>query len=144
MKRIYLSVTVFIITTFAYMAYAQTGTLRVEISGIDEIKGLVSTGLYSNEEGFPDKGKEYKGADVEITGQTIVYTFKDLSFGIYAIALFHDINSNGKLDKNFLGIPTEGYAFSNNLFGAFGLPPGFKDASFEVRGDKTINIKMDY
>jgi len=144
MKKIYLFVIIFIITTFVSMAYAQTGTLRVEISGIDEIKGLVSIGLYLNEAVFPDKGKEYKGADVEITGQTIVYTFEDIPFGTYAIAIIHDINSNGKLDKNFFGIPTEGYAFSNNLFGAFGSPPGFKDASFEVSGDETIIIKMDY
>ncbi len=144
MKKIYLSVTVFIITTFVSMAYAQTGTLRVEISEIDEIKGLMSIGLYSNEEGFPDKGKEYKGAEVEITGQITVHTFKDIPFGTYAIAIFHDINSNGKLDKNFLGIPTEGYAFSNNLFGAFGSPPGFKDALFEVSGNRTVKIKMEY
>lgn len=144
MKKIYLSVTIFIITTFASMAYAQTGTLHVEISGINDIKGLISIGVYSNEDGFPDKGKEYKGADVEVTGQTIVYMFKNVPFGTYAIAIFHDINSNIKLDKNFLGIPTEGYAFSNNLFGAFGSPPGFKNASFQFAGDKTIKIKMEY
>ncbi len=144
MKKFRLSLIVISLTLFVSIAYAQTETLNVEISGINDIKGLMSIGLYSNEKGFPDKGKEYKGRDVKVTGQTVVYTFKDVPFGTYAIAIFHDTNSNGKLDKNFLGIPKEGYAFSNNVFGALGLPPSFKDASFKVTGNKTVKIKMDY
>jgi uncharacterized protein (DUF2141 family) len=42
-----------------------------------------------------------------------------------------------------LGIPKEDYAFSNNAFGTFG-PPAFRDASFEVDGNKTVKIKMEY
>ena len=121
------------------MAYAQTGTVSIEISGIDDAKGLMSIGLYSDEKGFPDDGKEYKGADVKVTGQTVVYTFKDVPFGTYAIAVFHDTNSNGKLDKNFLGIPKEGYAFSNNVFGTFG-PPDFKKTSVELAGRYLLGI----
>ena len=129
---------------FISTAFAEMGTLNVEIFGINDIKGLMSIGVYSDEKGFPDKGKEFIGIDVEINNQIIVYTFKDIPFGTYAIAVLHDINSNTKLDTNFLGIPREGYAFSNNLFGAFGSPPSFKDASFKVTGDKTIKIKMEY
>ncbi len=143
MKKFRLSLIVISLTLFVSIAYAQTGTIYVEISGIKDPKGLMSIGLYSNEKGFPDKGKEYKGTDVKVTGQTAVYTFKDVSFGTYAISIFHDTNSNGKLDKNFLGIPKEGYAFSNNVFGTFG-PPDFKDASFEFDGNKTVKIKMGY
>ena len=143
MKKICLPLIVSIFAIFVSMAYAQTGTIYVEISGINDPKGLMSIGLYSNEKGFPDKGKEYKGTDVKVTGKTVVYTFKDVPFGIYAIAIFRDTNSNGKLDKNFLGIPKEGYAFSNNVFGTFG-PPDFKDASFEFDGNKTVKIKMGY
>jgi len=144
MKKIYFCLIILIMTTAASIACAQTGSVRVEIYGITETKGLMSIGLYSNEGVFPDKGKEDKGVDVEITGQSIVHTFKDVPYGTYSIAIFHDINSNTKLDTNFLGIPKEGYAFSNNRFGAFGTPPGFEDASFEVSGDKTIKIQIEY
>ena len=144
MKKVVLSFIVTIVTILLVAVYAQAGTLTVEVSGIKETKGMISVGLYSDKEGFPDKGKEYKGKDVEVTDQTIVYTFKDVPFGTYAIAIFHDTNSNTKLDKNFLGIPKEGYAFSNNVFGALGLPPSFKDASFKVAGNKTVKIKMEY
>ena len=144
MKKLSLPLIVSIFAFFVSMAYAQTGTVIVEISDINDSKGLMSIGLYSNENGFPDKGKEYKGKDVEVTGQTLVYTFKDVPVGTYAIAIIHDTNSNGKLDKNFLGIPKEGYAFSNNVFGILGLPPSFKDASFKLTGNETIKIKMEY
>jgi len=144
MKKIYLPLIVSIFAIFVSMAYAQTGTISVEISGINGPKGLMSIGLYSNEKGYPDKGKAYKGKDVEVTGQTVVCTFKGVPLGTYAIAIFHDTNSNGLLDKNFLGIPKEGYAFSNNLFGALGLPPSFKDASFKLVENKTVKIKIEY
>ncbi len=144
MKKFSLPLIVSIFVIFVSVAYAQTGTVIVEISDINDPKGLMSIGLYSNKKGFPDKGKEYKGKDVEVTGQTLVYTFEDVPIGTYAIAIFHDTNSNGKLDKNFLGIPKEGYAFSNNVFGILGLPPKFKDASFKYSGNKTIKIKMEY
>jgi len=144
MRKISLPLIVSIFAFFVSMAYAQTGTVIVEISDINDPKGLMSIGLYSNEKGFPDKGKEYKGKDVKVTDKTLVYTFKDVPFGTYAIAIFHDTNSNGKLDKNFFRIPTEGYAFSNNVFGIFSSPPSFKDASFKLTGNETIKIKMEY
>ena len=143
MKKLYLLLIMSVFVCFVSMAYAQTGTINVEISGIEDPKGLMSIGLYSDEKGFPDDGKEYKGTDVEVTGQTVVYTFKDVPFGTYAIAVFHDANSNGKLDKNFFGIPKEGYAFSNNVFGTFG-PPDFEDTFFELAGSKMIKIDIRY
>ena len=136
----------FIVSIFIFsvsMAHAQKGTLTVEISGINDPKGLMSIGLYAEEKGFPDKGEEYRGKDVDVTSHTIVHTFKEVPFGTYTVAIYHDINSNGKLDKNFLGIPKESYAFSNNVFGALGLPPGFDKASFEFAEDKTIKIKIE-
>ena len=144
MKKFRLSLNVIIFLFFVSMAYAQTGTVHVEISGVNDPKGLMSIGLYSKKEGFPDKGKEYIGKEVKVTGHNVVYSFKDVSFGTYAVAIIHDTNSNGKLDKNFLGIPQEGYAFSNNVFGVIGLPPSFKDASFKLTGNKTVKIKIEY
>ena len=143
MKKYFLALIVSISAIFVSTVYAQMGTINVEIFKINDPKGLMSIGLYSNEKGFPDKGKAYRGTDVKVTGQTVVYTFKDVPLGTYAIAIFHDTNSNGKLDKNFLGIPKEGYAFSNNVFGTFG-PPDFKDTSFEFAGSKMIRIEMRY
>ena len=142
MKKVVLSLITAVVIFLVSAVYAQAGTVTVEVSDIKEIKGLISVGLYSGEKGFPDKGKEYKGKDVEVTAGTVACTFEDVPDGTFAVAVFHDSNSNGKLDKNFLGIPKEGYAFSNNA-SAIGAP-AFKDASFEFTGSKTIKIKMEY
>ena len=56
---------------------------------------------------------------------------RDLPAGDYAFAVFHDANSNGKLDKNMLGMPTEDYAFSNNALGKMG-PPSFEQARISL------------
>ena len=48
-------------------------------------------------------------------GNSAICQFNDIPPGTYAIAVFHDENANGKLDKNFLGIPCEGYGASNNV-----------------------------
>ena len=143
MKKFRLSLIAISLTLFFSIAYAQTGRLTVEISGIQGTGGQISIGLYTSEEGFPKTEKSYKGLNIRVTDEEVVAAFQDVPAGTYAIAVFHDTNSNGKLDKNFLGIPKEGYAFSNNVFGTFG-PPDFEDASFELDGNKTVKIKMGY
>ena len=143
MKKFRLSLIVISLTLFVSIAYAQTGTITVEISGIQGTEGQISIGLYTSEEGFPETEKSYKGLNIRVTGEEVDAALQDVPAGTYAIAVFHDTNSNGKLDKNFLGIPKEGYAFSNNVFGTFGAPD-FEDASFEFDGNKTVKIKMRY
>ena len=64
--------------------------------------------------------------------------------GTYAVSTFHDENSNGKLDTNLLGIPTEGVGASNNAKGHFG-PPKFDDAKFRFEGGRLdLKIAIDY
>jgi uncharacterized protein (DUF2141 family) len=130
-------------TFFVSIAYAQTGTLTVKISEIQGREGEISVGLYTSAENFPETEKSYNGKIIKVTGEKAVATFEDIPAGTYAIAVFHDTNSNGKLDKNFLGIPKEDYAFSNNASGAFG-PPDFKDAAFKLDGSKTVKIKLNH
>ncbi len=143
MKRFRLSFMVISFTFFVSIAYAQTGTLTVEISEIQGREGAISVGLYTSAETFPETEKSYNGRIIKVTGEKAVAMFEDIPVGTYAIAVFHDTNSNSKLDKNFFGIPKEGYAFSNNVSGTFG-PPDFEDASFKLDGNKTVEIKMGY
>ena len=42
--------------------------------------------------------------------------------GKYALVCYHDENSNGKFDENMLGMPKEGYCFSNNVKPRFRRP----------------------
>ncbi len=69
--------------------------------------------------------------------------FKNVPNGSYAISLFHDENSNGAHDKNSLGIPNEGYGFSNNPKARFG-PPNLKERLFKVVKNTEMEIKINY
>ncbi len=64
--------------------------------------------------------------------------FEDILPGTYALAVIHDENMNGKLDTNWLGIPIEGYGFSNDAKGLFGAP-SFSAARFPYDGG-TIDL----
>lgn len=68
--------------------------------------------------------------------------FEDIPPGTYAMAVIHDENMNGKLDTNSVGIPTEGYGFSNDARGVVG-GPSFSAASFRYNGrglDLTMSL----
>lgn len=129
---------------FGSVAYAQTSSIVVKVSGLNNFQGIVALGLYLDNNTFPIKGKEFMGGYAKADAGTVVYTFHEVPHDIYAVAVFHDSDLDGKLDTNAIGIPTEGYAFSNNEIGLFGTPPEFKDASFKLIGNLTLEIKMNY
>ena len=66
-----------------------------------------------------------------------------LAPGSYAVSVIHDENGNRRLDKNFVGIPTEGVGFSHNPRVTFG-PPAFARASFDATREATQTIRMKY
>lgn len=91
---------------------AEAGSLIIEVENIRTSGGMVWIGLYNSQENYLIKEKAIvEGQKVDHTGKVLIKV-PNLSFGNYAIALFHDINNNGELDRNFLGIPSEPYAFS--------------------------------
>ena len=116
-------------------------TLYIEFEGLKVEKGKLFIALYDNENDFLKK--EIKGSIVDIKNGKAQGIFKQLKKGTYAISSFYDKNDNGKMDTNFLGIPKEPNACSNNAKGSFG-PPKFKDAKFTiVEGETTIKISFN-
>lgn len=109
---------------------AQEGTLlTVQIEKVKKMEGKVLIAVYDKEDLFLED--ELIAGSVDATEFSVSYSFEGLKKGIYAISIFHDVNGNGKLDTNFIGIPTEPYAFSNNAQGMFG-PPEFEACKFEL------------
>lgn len=76
-----------------------------------------------------------------VSGENNTYKLTDIPKDRYAIALYQDLNGNGKLDTNFLGIPKEPYAFSNNIKPVFSTP-SFKQCSFEF-SQANQNLSID-
>ncbi len=144
MKKIKKNLLVALMLIGTVMCFAlETGySITVTVSGINNLEGEISIGLFQGAESYP-KGDVIAGTFVRADNETITYTFENIPEGVYAIAIYHDENSNQKMDSNFLHIPKEGYAFSNNVFGTFG-PPKFEKAKFGVKEDTTLEIKIKY
>ena len=118
------------------------GTIDVKVTQIDVVKkGIVKIGLYDLL-GFPVIGKDIEAVNLEVNGPSATHVFRNIPAGTYAIAVIQDENLDGKLTKNFLGIPKEPYGFSQNKYGMFG-PPKFKDVSFAVESDSNISLKIN-
>lgn len=97
---------------------AQDLTLR--INGIKQGKGNIIIAVFNGEDGFPNetaKAVELLRA-VPVNGKAEL-AIKSLPAGRYAVSLFQDTNSDGKLNTNIMGIPKEGYGVSNNTFNTF-------------------------
>jgi len=118
--------------------------LKIMIKGTKSSTGVINVGLYNTEADFSDREKIYQGQRIAANGAESLVIFTNLPAGEYAVAVYHDENANGKLDKNFVGIPKEAYGFSNDAHGVFG-PPSFKDAKLVVEAgsslETVINLK---
>lgn len=113
--------------------------LTVSISEVNQGKGHVMVGLYAGSEEFT-QGKASFGSRVKAENEQEQVVFKDVPAGEYAIKIYQDENSNQKLDVNFMGIPKEGYGFSNNV-GRFGSPD-YQEAKFMVEEKTEIQIEL--
>jgi uncharacterized protein (DUF2141 family) len=124
-------------------AQSANATLQITITKIKSDKGVIRLALCPPDAGFPDcKDKVVRSAALTISGGTASTTLTGLAPGKYAISVFHDANSNGKLDTA-LGIPKEGYGFSRNP-GFKPRAPKFSEAGIEVSGNDSAAISLRY
>jgi uncharacterized protein (DUF2141 family) len=101
-------------------------------------------GVYDSKQAWLNVPRALHTARLSVAGETTTYTVPDLLPGVYAVAVLHDENSNGKLDMRVLPPgPAEGTAISNDATGSFG-PPDFHDARFalsEKGGVMTMRVR---
>jgi uncharacterized protein (DUF2141 family) len=119
---------------------AQNSNLTVTVSSIKNNTGLLTVELYNAEGKFLKTS--YKTVSSAIKLNTVTVTFIGIPKAEYTVMAFHDENKNGKLDKNFIGMPKEAVACSNNAKGFMG-PPKYEDAKFTITADSKISIKMN-
>jgi uncharacterized protein (DUF2141 family) len=115
---------------------AQSGELTVTLTDIRSDRGQLMVAVANSDAAWNNQEKPVAAQKVAATGKDLVLRF-NLPAGMYAVQVMHDENGNNKLDSNFMGIPIEGYGFSNN--------PGvlrkarFEEARFEI-GDAPASI----
>jgi uncharacterized protein (DUF2141 family) len=90
-----------------------------------------------------EKGEKVGGYAASIVDKRCTIIVENLNSGKYAFRYFHDENKNKKLDTNLIGMPKEGFGFSNNAKGKFG-PPSFRQMIFNVNQDNLIKCKPSY
>ncbi|MGE5147744.1 MAG: DUF2141 domain-containing protein [Candidatus Eiseniibacteriota bacterium] len=109
-------------------AGADAADLRVTVEGLRSDKGHVHFALYDNPDKFPDRAGVIDGGRSKIAGGRAVFVFRNLKPGRYAVSVFHDENDDGKFNRSLIGLPLEGYGFSNNAKVTLSAPPFDKAA----------------
>lgn len=105
----------------------------IQVTGARNTKGMIRAAVFGDPKGFPNNvsdAVQTQAATIDPQTLTAKIVFTDLPKGVYAVSLFHDENMNQKLDKNFMGIPREGYGASNNPKKKMG-PPNFEETKFQ-------------
>ena len=116
--------------------------IHVRILNIRNGIGTVDCALFDSPNGFP---RDVLHSAMRLVVMKVPNTearcdFEGIPWGTYALVVLHDENMNGKIDTNWVGIPKEGYGFSNNAKVSFGAP-SFSDTSFAYDGE-TLNLTI--
>lgn len=115
--------------------------LSVSVNSARNTTGGLCFAVFRDGRGYPDDGDQaVANGCVPMTAQPARVR---LTPGRYGVSVFHDANSNETLDTGFLGIPTEGYGFSNDAAGSFGAP-SWEDVAFDLDGDRALDLKLTY
>lgn len=140
MKPIKFLTVTLLLTPLLALSSVHAAELSVEVKGISEAKGDVLLAVYDKADSWLKKGVAV--AKVAATVGSVTLSVPGLAEGEYAVTIFQDMNGNGKLDANFVGIPTEPFGFSNDATGKLG-PAKFEQAKFMIeQGNKAISIKL--
>jgi len=130
------------------IAFSQSSCpgIHVKILNIRNSTGTVACALFESPVGFPTEFLHCATniMVIKIRGKQARCDFEDIAPGTYALAVIHDENMNGKLDTNWLGVPTEGYGFSNDTKTLLGAP-SFSAAGFSYNGQNVdLTISLHY
>ena len=114
---------------------AEAATLVIRAQGVSSAQNMVYAGICDTS--FEEATCPYRDREAAKAG-AVEFRVRNVKPGSYAIAVFHDVNGNGRLDRNFIGFPSEPYGFSNDV-GRRG-PPNFDAARIVVREPSTTIV----
>lgn len=119
--------------------------LDVEVDGLQPARGEVAITIYPDDARrfLAPKGKLAR-LRLPVKGASASACFWLPSRAYYAVAVYHDVNANRDFDRNLLGLPAEGFGFSNDAPTRVGLPP-FSAVRFPAtRAETSIRIRIRY
>ena len=122
-----------------------TTAVHVTVQNVRSSDGAVTALLYNdNPDDFLKEGRGVDKARVLAQeGETSICLLAPKP-GTYSVALYHDENGNKKFERNFLGIPSEGYGFSRTPGFAFSAPD-VDEVAFELgEAPAQLDISLRY
>lgn len=126
---------------FAFNVYAQTVPLTINIEHIGSNKGNILVGICASAEEFAEREPCKYSFSMQAEKGSMTKQV-NIDKGRYGIIVYHDENSNNRLDMAMFGKPKEKYGFSNNTYGAYGSKPTFEEALVNVDGNTNVTIKL--
>lgn len=134
-------IAVLIVCLSAFATHAQS-RLEVTVQNVKDTTGTIRVGIFKDESTFLKKA--ILGQVVKADKGQVTVVFEDVPDGTYAFSVIHDENRNGELDSNMIGIPREGFGFSNDAMGTFG-PPSFEKSAFVLKKEsRKMKVMMRY
>lgn len=141
---IYSWLLIFLFLGYGFSYKMTKATLIVDVENIEKSEGIIWVGLYDSEQNFliKENATVVEGVLVKQTNR-LRFELQDLPLGTYAMALVHDINHNGEMDTNFIGIPTEPYAFSKKPKSKWRLPR-FNEVKFNfLEPNQVLTVTLE-
>ena len=143
--RLHVSAILLLLVLTASASAMAQGTIIVRVTAFRSAAGNIHLSLYNKEERFPDEDMRIRLLKVPVTNSSVVeMKFENVPYGTYAIAGLHDENRSGSMDYTWMGMPKEGYCFSNDAK-PFLSAPSFSEAKFKLdKPQKVVQIAMQY
>ncbi len=135
---------IFIAYQFLFAPVPEFSTIELEVKNLKlKESSEVIYSLYTTTNAFLDEKDVYSYGKVKANNTTtlILKIEAPTHMGKIAIAVFQDLNGNGKLDKNIVGMPKEPYGFSLNFRPTF-RGPHFEEAAFLPKDSSKITIDL--
>lgn len=113
---------------------SEINRLHLQIENIRSGNGAIHLALYDREESFAKSLEPFLLKIYSIPAdRKLQLQLDSLPAGRYSLAVYHDENGNGELDKNLFGIPKEPYGFSNNPRAKWSAPT-YEETAFVLNG----------
>jgi uncharacterized protein (DUF2141 family) len=119
------------------VAGASTRKVAVHVTGLKRQSSNLYVAVFDSAQGFPKPEHSRETTTIPVTADALEFPLSLPDLTAIGVAVFQDLNGDGKLTKNSFGLPLEPYGFSNNVRPTFG-PPSFSQAAFRVSDSTTL------
>ncbi|MEO0462191.1 MAG: DUF2141 domain-containing protein [Pseudomonadota bacterium] len=116
-------------------------SLVIEVGGIKKPTGQLLIAIFDSAESYGGEGDPVASVAVPVDADMESLEVELPKSGTYGFRMFHDIDGDGAMDTNPLGMPTEPFAFSNNARASMGPAP-FSAVQFDVDGSATQSVRF--